>query len=876
MGHQTHRAHDRYDRLRSLTDPLGRTTSYEYDASGHLNALVEPDGTRHAQENNDLGRPVSVTQPDGGVWRMTYDERGNLTSETDPAGGRIAYTFDATGAVVTITDAAGRSAHLTNDATGMPVAATDAEGAVTRLERDAFGRVTTRVAPDGRVDRSRWTVEGLLTERVHPDGGTERRGYDGEGNLLEHLAPNGAATRFTYYGLDLLSSRINPDGTRLGFAYDSELRVTEVTNGSGATWSYAYDPVGRLTHETDFGGRTQTYRHDAAGQLMERVNAAGQTIRYSRDHRGKILEQHAPEGRTTFAYDPMGQVRHVHAPGVELDYERDPLGRILAETCNGATVRSEYDTRGRRVRRVTPSGHQSHWEYDDRDQPTSVASAGRRMTFAHDDNGHEVERRVGASRVSQTWNDAGQLASQTLHSERGPAARSLQHRAYTYRADGPVNAITDRLGGDRSIDLDDRGRITGVRAEGWTERYVYDAAGDLADAELVGAGNEGRRSRSDISYQHDAQGRVVVRRRKRLSRKADVWHYTWDSQDRLVAVTTPDGTRWTYLYDPFGRRVAKRRMAADGQTVESETRFHWDRFTPAEQTETTPDGDIHRTVWDWEQDRFTPVTQIESVAPGDRPQEWVDERFYSIVADLVGTPTELVDETGEIAWHHQATVWGAPRTEPDAQRAHCPLRFPGQYADPESGLHYNYQRHYDPDTGQYATLDPLGLAPGPNPRGYVANPMHEVDPFGLAPDCERALAAARDRANLERARPGANKFNRPTSSAGLTVTDAAGNQHTFTGASIKGGGDHNLHPDVQAAYDRVPQDVREALQGNQHGRCGEAEALTNALNAGVDPRGGTMAAVEVRAANNPKHGVPKEICPSCAHVLDQFGITGVT
>ncbi|WP_345024540.1 YwqJ-related putative deaminase, partial [Streptomyces sedi] len=80
----------------------------------------------------------------------------------------------------------------------------------------------------------------------------------------------------------------------------------------------------------------------------------------------------------------------------------------------------------------------------------------------------------------------------------------------------------------------------------------------------------------------------------------------------------------------------------------------------------------------------------------------------------------------------------------------------------------------------------------------------------------------------------------------------------------------------QAAYDRVPQDVREALQGNQHGRCGEAEALTNALNAGVDPRGGTMAAVEVRAANNPKHGVPKEICPSCAHVLDQFGITGVT
>ncbi|RMI25797.1 YwqJ-related putative deaminase, partial [Streptomyces triticirhizae] len=94
------------------------------------------------------------------------------------------------------------------------------------------------------------------------------------------------------------------------------------------------------------------------------------------------------------------------------------------------------------------------------------------------------------------------------------------------------------------------------------------------------------------------------------------------------------------------------------------------------------------------------------------------------------------------------------------------------------------------------------------------------------------------------------------------------------GASIKGGGDHNLHPDVQAAYDRVPQDIR--LPGNQHSRCGEAEALSNALNAGVDPRGGSMAAVNVRAAENSRHGEPKEICASCAHVLDQFGITGVT
>ncbi|MEV1006506.1 DUF6531 domain-containing protein [Streptomyces sp. NPDC049881] len=874
LGHRTNRVHDRFDRLRSLTDPLGRTTRYEYDADGHLSALVEPDGTRHIQENDSLGKPVAVTQPDGGVWRMTYDERGNLTSETDPAGGRIDYTFDRTGSVVTITDADGRSARLENDATGMPVSATDAEGAVTRLERDAFGRVVVTTAPDGRVTRSRWTTEGLPAGRVHPDGSAERRRYDGEGNLLEHIGPSGASTRFAYYGLDLLSSRIDPDGTRLDFAYDGELRVTSVTNGAGAEWTYEYDPVGRLTRETDFGGRTHRYRHDAVGQLLERTNSIGQTVHFVRDHRGKVVEQRAPEGVTTFAYDLMGEVREAHAPGVELSYERDALGRILAETCNGATVRSEYDARGRRIRRVTPSGHESRWEYDDRDQPTAVETAGRRVTFAYDGDGREVERRVGEAGLSQTWNDAGLLAAQTLRTGHGPAARSLQQRAYTYRPDGAVTAITDRLAGDRSIDLDGRGRVTGVRAEGWTERYAYDAAGDLAETDLLRDEGRPRRRRSDIGYQHDAQGRVVVRRRKRLSRKADVWHYTWDSQDRLIALTTPEGTRWTYLYDPFGRRVAKRRMAADSVTVEAETLFHWDRFVPAEQTESTAGGGLRRTVWDWEQDRFTPVTQIESSALRDRPQEWIDERFYGIVADLVGTPTELFDETGEVAWHQRATVWGAPLDRADDQRAYCPLRFPGQYADPESGLHYNYQRHYDPDTGQYVTLDPLGLAPGPNPRAYVTNPHTAVDPFGLAPDCERALAAARERANLEQARPGANKHTRPTSSAGLAVTDAAGNQHVFNGASIKGGGDHNLHPDVQAAYDRVPQNIR--LPGNQHGRCGEAEALTNALNAGVDPRGGTMAAVQVRAVGNDVHGDPKVICPSCAHVLDQFGITGVT
>ncbi|MBU1342311.1 MAG: RHS repeat-associated core domain-containing protein [Proteobacteria bacterium] len=59
---------------------------------------------------------------------------------------------------------------------------------------------------------------------------------------------------------------------------------------------------------------------------------------------------------------------------------------------------------------------------------------------------------------------------------------------------------------------------------------------------------------------------------------------------------------------------------------------------------------------------------------------------------------------------------------------------PGQYFDAETGLHYNWHRYYDPDTGRHMTLDPIGLAGGINPFFYsLNNPINLVDPEGLDP-----------------------------------------------------------------------------------------------------------------------------------------------
>jgi RHS repeat-associated protein len=112
----------------------------------------------------------------------------------------------------------------------------------------------------------------------------------------------------------------------------------------------------------------------------------------------------------------------------------------------------------------------------------------------------------------------------------------------------------------------------------------------------------------------------------------------------------------------------------------------------------------------------------------------VGERFFAITTDLIGTPTELVTEAGEVAWHAQRTLWGTTTWNRNAT-THTPLRFPGQYHDPETGLHHNYYRHYDPETARYTTPDPLGLAPAPNPTTYVHNPHTWTDPLGLAPRC---------------------------------------------------------------------------------------------------------------------------------------------
>ncbi|MEV0820579.1 RHS repeat-associated core domain-containing protein [Nonomuraea rubra] len=721
LGAETRYTWDPCDRLLSETDPLGRTTTYTYDARSLL-TVTRPDGARRTFTRDALDQPATITDFDGTCWQLTYDERGNLTA--DP---RNTYTHDEHGHLTTVTDALGQVTTIENDPAGLPITVTDPLGAVTRYERDAFGRITAITDPLGNLTRQSWTVEGRPAARTLPGGATERWTHDAEGNLTGHTDPLGRITRLDIGPFDLPKARTTPDGARTEFTYDTELRLTQVTNPLGLTWHYTYDPAGARTGETDFNDRTLAYRFDAAGRLAERVNGAGQTTRYTRDVLGQVVEERSGDRVTTFAYDLAGRLVQAANPETDLRLVRDDLGRITEEICNGRSLASAYDATGRRVLRRTPSGAESTWRYDEAGHPAALHTAGQTMRFTHDQAGRQTSLSFGAGvSLTQDWDPDSRLRDQTLRTAKG---RVLQRRTYAYGPDGGLTDLDDLLAGRRHYDLDPAGRVTTLHGLDWTERYTYDAAGQITDARWPSSpdvqgprthtGTQLRRA-GNVRYEYDAQGRVVLRRRKGLSAKPRTWRYTWDADDRLTELVTPDGSRWRYVYDPLGRRVAKERH--DGT---DRVDFTWDGFTLAEQTTAG-----RATVWEWEPAAVRPLTQAERVLDAD--QEWVDQQFYAITTDLAGTPAELIDPEGTLAWRAGHTLWGSVSQVMSAG-PHCPLRFPGQYADEESDLHYNLFRYYDPASGRYTSSDPLGLSGGWNPYSYVVNPATWLDPLGLSP-----------------------------------------------------------------------------------------------------------------------------------------------
>jgi uncharacterized protein RhaS with RHS repeats len=120
------------------------------------------------------------------------------------------------------------------------------------------------------------------------------------------------------------------------------------------------------------------------------------------------------------------------------------------------------------------------------------------------------------------------------------------------------------------------------------------------------------------------------------------------------------------------------------------------------------------TQWHFEPDGFRPLARQEA------PRAGAAGRTLYVVNDHLGTPRELIEESGEQVWSSELTLWGAARSTwrapvtgrrsasagafglPDPgegleEPALCPLRFQGQWEDEESGLYYDQDSQPEDD-----------------------------------------------------------------------------------------------------------------------------------------------------------------------------------
>ena len=92
----------------------------------------------------------------------------------------------------------------------------------------------------------------------------------------------------------------------------------------------------------------------------------------------------------------------------------------------------------------------------------------------------------------------------------------------------------------------------------------------------------------------------------------------------------------------------------------------------------------------------------------------------------------MTDIHGNLLWYGEYTAWG--RLKKDGRiykNAHQPFRLQNQYYDSETGLHYNYFRYSDSETGRFVNQDVIGLVGGENFYQFSPNTQSWIDPLGL-------------------------------------------------------------------------------------------------------------------------------------------------
>jgi len=818
--------------------PDGSTEDFAYDQAGHLHTHTRADGSRVHYAWDAQHRLVGLRDAEGGVWKREYDAQGNLVEETDPLGHRTEYVYDPAGRPVRITDAKGGVKQLAYTPAGQLASYTDCSGRTARFAYDGQGRLISQSDAAGQATRYRY-AGGQLQEITLPDGTREQLSHDAEGRLLAHTDALGRRTRYEYTAAGLIARRIDALGHSLRYRWDLAGRLAGLVNENGSRWAFRHDPVGRLLQEVGFDGRATHYRYEEATGVLAEVAAPGHATQLKFDAMGRLVQRQAQGQVERFAWDGNGRLSEASNAEARLQWYYDAAGNLTREHHHDlplkrtAVWQHRYGELHQRIATVRPDGHVTQWLTYGAGHVHGLLVDGQEILSIERDELHrEVQRTQGNGLVqSLRYDAAGRLSEQRIGPDKavGSGVASVHalelHRRYAYDRAGQLTGIQDSRRGQLGYRYDPVGRLLQAHARLGREHFAFDPAGNIAAGGEAGAPakipavlDNLLKDYAGTAYRWDARGNLVER-----TGEGRRTHFEWDGFDRLVAAHEEGGPRTTFHYDPLGRRIAKRTAQAstvfgwDGDVLAYESTQHHEGWSEGWEGQSQEEGRQEGRGWSvhyiHEPGSFVPLLQARqaramALAPTpdvkalmaanggrydiERDPLWNGEyeaacragafsgeqlAFYQ--CDHLGTPQELTDHQGQLAWSAHYKAWGQAReaiSEAGRKAGIAnPIRFQGQYFDEETGLHYNRYRYYDPHSGRFVSRDPIGLAGGINLHTYVTNnPNRGIDPLGLV-DINLFPTSEAIRESATRIPNPTGTFTVGGHGNSSTIVDAAGN-----------------------------------------------------------------------------------------------------
>jgi RHS repeat-associated protein len=720
---------DECGQLESVTNALGHVTTFDaYDEHGRLLEMTDPNGVLTEYAYDDRGRTTSVSEtPAGGTARITtytYDDAGLLERVESPNGTILTYDYDAAHNLLSITDNLGnaieygydlngnRTSEDTRDASSNlrktidltydarnRVESINSAGSITDLVFDALGNLTDETDPNSNDTGHDHDPLNRLVQTVDALSGMTEYGYDKNDQLTSVEAPNGATTTYVYDDLGNLLALTSPDTGTTTYTYDAAGNRTGQTDANSVAVAYTYDALNRLT-AIDYPGSnldvTLTYDQgtDQKGRLTTMADGSGSAT-FEYDGFGNLTEETKTIGGnahvTAYVYDEAHLVTSMTYPsGGTIDYTRNVLGQVT-------TVASTYD--GSAATLASSAAYEPFG-------PLKGLTFGNSLVLA------------------RTFDQQYRLTDQTTG-----AVQDLQ---FTLDNAGNIDAISDAVSASLSqgFGQDALHRVTTDAGSYGTKSFTYDGVGNRL-TRVHGATTQTLTytASSNRMATHDGQTVTLDAAGNTLGNPAENLSFTYGAHNRMLEAYVGGVLKATYVYDGRGQRMKKIEATGAQRTFI----YHYGQGGEliGETVYSSVGAKIGERDYVWLD--TLPIVQSERAFSGG---SITSSQLVYLHADQLNTPRLATNASGAVVWRWDSDAFGtgAANQDPDSDTSlvNIRLRFPGQYLDEETGLHYNYFRDYDAVTGRYIQSDPIGLAGGLNPYLYAnGNPLRYGDPYGL-------------------------------------------------------------------------------------------------------------------------------------------------